>query len=132
MIEANRLKEKFEDYKNAYNRLTEGLKMETTSSIVMDGVIQRFEFTFELSWKLMKAYLEYQGFEEAKNPRSTIRLAYQNNLIDDGDGWIDMMIDRNKTLHIYDEKQAKEIYNKIKEKHHSRLKALNEYIKTNL
>lgn len=132
MIEANRLQEKFEDYKNAYDRLTEGLKMETTSSIIMDGVIQRFEFTFELSWKLMKAYLEYQGFEETKSPRSTIRLAYQNNLIDDGDSWIDMMVDRNKTSHIYDENQTKEIYNKIKEKHHSRLKALNEYFKTNL
>ncbi|MFP4015593.1 MAG: nucleotidyltransferase substrate binding protein [Halanaerobiales bacterium] len=131
-MEVIRLKEKFEDFKKAYNRLTEGLRMENTSSIIMDGTIQRFELAFELSWKLMKAYLEYQGFEEAKSPRTTIRLSYQNSIINDGDGWIDMMIDRNRTTHIYDESQAKEIYDKIKEKHYPRIKELKEYFEKNI
>ncbi len=128
MIEINRLTEKYKDYHNAYNRLMEGLKIETKSAIVIDGVIQRFEFTFELSWKLMKAYLEYQGFKDVNSPRSTIRAAFQNEIIENGDDWIDMMIDRNKTSHIYDEEQAREIYEKIKNKHHFNFKKLNEYM----
>lgn len=132
MIAMNRLKEKLKDFQNAYDRLIEGLEMEKTSSIIIDGVIQRFEFTFELSWKLMKAYLEYQGFEEAKSPRSTIRLAYQNGIIEDGDQWIDMMIDRNRTSHIYDEEQAKEIYSKIKEKHNHNFRNLKLYMEQNV
>lgn len=71
MIEKNRLYEKFTDFKKAYNRLTEGLNLEPQNSIIIDGVIQRFEFTFELSWKLLKAYLEYQGYAGANSPRST-------------------------------------------------------------
>ncbi len=128
MIQINRLQEKFKDYKNAYNRLEEGLAIEPTVDIIMDGVIQRFEFTFELSWKLLKAYLEYQGFEEAKSPRSTIRLAFQNGMINEGDSWIDMMIDRNKTSHIYDEKEIRLIYKKIKEKHVKHLNKLVKYM----
>lgn len=112
-----RLIEKLSDYKNALNRLDESIKLDIYNSIVIDGVIQRFEFTFELSWKLMKAYLEYEGIEDAKSPRATIKEAYKYELIENGDDWIAMMIDRNKTSHIYDEAKAIEIYNKIKSIH---------------
>lgn len=109
-----RLFEKFDDYKRASKRLTEATEIRVYDDIVYDGVIQRFEFTFELSWKLMKMYLEYMGISEIRSPRTAIREAFAYGLIEDGEQWIDMMIDRNKTSHLYDEDEAKKIYQKIK------------------
>ncbi|MCM3586955.1 nucleotidyltransferase substrate binding protein [Mesobacillus maritimus] len=110
----DRLYEKLNDYKRATSRLSEATKIQLDSDIVYDGVIQRFEFTFELSWKLMEMFLEYTGITEIKSPRATIREAFAYGLIEDGDQWIDMMVDRNKTSHLYDESEAKLIYEKIK------------------
>lgn len=126
MTEMTRVIERLEDYKKAFKRLQQAFDFETedVADIIIDGTIQRFEFTFELAWKLMKSYLEYTGFTEAKSPRSTIRLGYQEGLIEDGDGWIDMMVDRNKTSNIYDEEEAKKIYLKIKKEHSYKLERL--------
>lgn len=108
-----RIVERFNDFKNALQRLEEGINFEPSNEIVIDGVIQRFEFTFELAWKLLKDILEYEGIE-VKSPRSAIKESYKAGLVSDGEAWIDMMIDRNKTSHVYDEKEAKAIYKKIK------------------
>lgn len=109
-----RLYEKLNDYKRATQRLKEATEIQLKDDIVYDGVIQRFEFTFELSWKLMKMFLEFTGITEIKSPRTTIREAFAYGLIEDGEQWIDMMVDRNKTSHLYDEEEAKLIYEKVK------------------
>lgn len=109
-----RVYEKLNDFKRASNRLNDATEIPVDHDIVYDGVIQRFEFTFELSWKLMKMYLEYTGISDLRSPRETIREAYTYGLIEDGEQWIDMMVDRNKTVHLYDEEEAKLIYNKVK------------------
>ncbi|WP_100011804.1 nucleotidyltransferase substrate binding protein [Lentibacillus sediminis] len=109
-----RLYEKLGDYKRASNKLDEATKIQLDYDIIYDAVIKRFEFTYELSWKLMKRYLQYTGISELKSPRATIREAYAYGLIDDGEQWIDMMEDRNKTSHLYDEEEARLIYEKVK------------------
>lgn len=80
----------------------------------IDATIQRFEFTFELFWKLLKVILEFQG-TETQYPRDTLRAAYRGRLINDEEGWLLMLKDRNLTSHTYDEAIADEIYRKIKE-----------------
>lgn len=112
-----RIKEVYEDYKNAVKRLKEALDEDISiSSLVIDGTIQRFEFTFELAWKLAKSVLDYNGII-ASTPRSAVKEAFKAGMIKDGQGWIEMLENRNKTSHIYDEKQALEIYNQIKDKY---------------
>lgn len=112
-----RVNEIYQDYEKAVQRLKEALDKDSSEdSVYVDGTIQRFEFTFELAWKLAKAILGYQGIE-APAPRTAIKEAFRTKLIADGDGWIDMLGDRNKTAHLYDESEAVKIYNKIKEKH---------------
>ena len=91
-------------------------------SIVVDGTIKRFEFTFELAWKLAQLILEYNNVQ-TRGPRLVIKEAFKLGLIKEGESWIDMLEDRNKTSHIYDEKQALKIYKKIKESHFNLLKA---------
>jgi len=108
-----RIVEKFEDLKSALKRLEEGISIEPDKDIIMDGAIQRFEFVFELSWKLMREYLKYTGLE-INNPRGVIKYAYQNGVIEDGDKWLKMLSDRNMTLHLYNQKMAWEIYQNIK------------------
>ncbi|UJL47227.1 nucleotidyltransferase substrate binding protein [Virgibacillus sp. NKC19-16] len=112
-----RLYEKLEDYNRASSRLNEATKLKIEDDIIFDGVIQRFEFTFELSWKLMKMFLEATGISDIKSPRGAIREAYAFGLIEDGNEWINMMIDRNKTSHLYDEEEARLIYEKIKNRY---------------
>lgn len=81
--------------------------------MVKEGLIQRFEYTHELAWKVMKDYAEYQGVTNISGSRDAIREALQMNLIDSGETWLDMMLSRNKTSHTYNEETANEIYFKI-------------------
>lgn len=112
----NRLNQRKQDYTNALKRLKEALK-ENESEIVIDGVLHRYEFTFELAWKCMKDYMEYLGLEsKTGSPREIIQLAYKQNIIDNGEIWIQMMISRNGLSHLYDEGTSREIYKDIKEK----------------
>ncbi len=106
-----------ENFKNATERLKEALNEEVTD-IVIDGVLHRFEFTFELAWKTMKDYLEYQGIiGKIGSPREIIKEAFSVGLIENGETWIDMMLSRNTLLHLYDEETSREIYDKIKEEY---------------
>ena len=60
------IEERYGNYKNALERLKEAM-LEEPTAIIIDGTIQRYEFTFELAWKIMKDYLEYNGFVESKS-----------------------------------------------------------------
>lgn len=102
------------DFYNALQRLKEALNEEATD-IVIDGVLHRFEFTFELSWKTIKDYLEYMEVtEKTGSPRETIQSGYKQGIISDGEAWIQMMLSRNLLSHMYDKNTSRDIYNKIK------------------
>ena len=93
-----RIKELFDSFADALRRLEEALKEDITkSSIIIDGTIQRFEFTFELAWKLLRLMLLNEGIK-SNTPRAVLKEAYLAKLIGDGEGWIDMLEDRNKTF----------------------------------
>ena len=110
----NRFSQKKEDFLNALDRSQEALQQEPTE-LVIDGTLHRFEFTFELAWKLIKSYLEYMGVAETTgSPRETIQNGFKQGIIENGEEWINMMLSRNSLSHIYDEKTSREIYNKIK------------------
>lgn len=113
----NKLNNKLDDFKKALAKLNDSLKKDPKKDdLYLDGTIQRFEFVFELSWKLMKNYLEYIGIE-VNSPRMTFREAFKSNIIEDASKWIKMMEDRNRTSYTYNEDTAWEIYRNIKEKY---------------
>jgi nucleotidyltransferase substrate binding protein (TIGR01987 family) len=124
-----KLDERKQDFFKALKRLEEALNKDITDDIIVDGIIQRFEFTFEQAWKVMKLYLEDQGIlDEALAPRSTIRCAFKHKLISDGDIWIEMMLDRNRTSHMYDETTALNIVKLVKEKYIIELNELKKFL----
>jgi len=102
-----------EKFEKALKKLKEGVKVAQTE-IERDGVIQRFEFTFELFWKTLKIILQYKGIE-ARSPRSAIKEGFRAGLLDDDEIFLDMLEDRNLTSHIYEESTAEEIFKRIKQ-----------------
>ncbi|MCE9674680.1 MULTISPECIES: nucleotidyltransferase substrate binding protein [Paraclostridium] len=124
-----KLDERKQDFFKALKRLEEALEKDLNDDIIIDGIIQRFEFTFEQAWKVMKLYLEDQGIlDEALAPRSTIRCAFKHKLITDGDIWIEMMLDRNRTSHMYDETTARNIVKLVEAKYIAEFNKLKEFL----
>lgn len=100
-----RWKQRFENFKKSFSLLTRYKGFDENSELERAGIIQIYEMTFELSWKLLKDYLESQGFV-VNSPREALKQAYQSNIIDNGDIWIEALSSRNKLTYTYDEETA--------------------------
>ena len=101
-------------FQTALSRLDEVLRQEK-NEFMRDAAIKRFEFTFDLSWKLIKACLDELSGLTCASPKACIREAYKQSLIEYDDRWLEMTDDRNKTVHLYREKMAEEIYGKLED-----------------
>jgi len=122
------IKEKLNDFTSALQRLDEALaENPKKGSPIVDGCIQRFEFTFELAWKVARLILMFNGID-ARNPRAVIKEAFQQQMIQNGEAWIDMLEDRNKTSHLYDQNESWTIYQKIREMHVKCLKQFEQFV----
>lgn len=117
-------KQRFQNFESTLKHIKEALDIKDPDIIQRAGMIQFFEMSFELSWNMLKDYLEEQGFTEVKSPRESIKKAFETGLISDGHGWLKMMEDRNLTSHAYDEETAKEIEKVIRNNHYKLLKEL--------
>ncbi|MEN1762015.1 nucleotidyltransferase substrate binding protein [Anoxynatronum sibiricum] len=107
-----RWKQRFTNFEKSYKLLKQYSNQPIETELERAGIIQFFEISFELAWKLMKDYLEAQEMS-VKSPREAIKQAYQMGLIDDGHVWIDALSDSNLTVHTYDEEMAKKMINDI-------------------
>lgn len=105
----------------AYQKLSSGV-VSAKEELEKDGVIQRFEFTFELLWKALKILLEEKGIK-ALTPKDVLKEAFRLEWIENEGTFLDMLEARNATSHIYDEKTAQEIFESIKEDYLSAIKA---------
>jgi nucleotidyltransferase substrate binding protein (TIGR01987 family) len=110
---------KYMNLKRAYDRLLEVSNLyDGKDDIVRDSLIQRFEFTYELTHKTLKEFMKYLGVTlENSFPRTIFKKAYVNNIISDELVWISLLEDRNSTSHIYNEKLADEIADRIVNKY---------------
>ena len=105
MTSEPRWKPRFNSFSCAYALLRNALDsgVGPLNELEREGVIQRFEYTFDLAWNTLKDRLEYEGVTlPAVTPRNVIRQAYQARLIEDGDAWLDMLTDRDLSSHNYD------------------------------
>lgn len=111
-----RWKQRFSSYQKALAQLTEFIDKGNLNKLEKQGLIKAFEYTYELAWNVLKEYLEYQGIQDMTGSRDAVRAAFKTGLIEDGDGWMQMIKDRNKTSHTYNEEIAKEIATNITER----------------
>lgn len=104
-MEDIRWQQRFQNFKRAFALLSEAMDKDINqlNQLEKEGVIQRFEFTFELAWKVLKDKMEHDGLTiDQISPRAVVRLAYQAKYIDDAEVWLRMIGDRNLMSHTYD------------------------------
>lgn len=100
------------------------MKRRQLSRLEKQGVIQAFEYSYELAWNTLKDFLLWQGIDGIIGSRDAIREAFSKGLIEEGQGWMNMLADRNRTSHTYNEETAEAILSNISQQHHTLLKAL--------
>lgn len=101
-----RWKQRFQNFEKAFLLLDEVAQRDINSfsQLEKEGIIQRFEMLIELSWKVLKDYLENQGYDDVKNGKKAIRQAFQDEIITNAEVWMNALQLRNLTSHLYDEK----------------------------
>jgi len=117
MNEDIRWKQRFQNYKKALITLKNAVELAAERELTdleKQGTIQGFEFTFELAWNVMKDYLEEQGITGIIGSKNAIRHAFNKDIIEDGEIWMDMVKDRNLASHVYDEETAEGLFTAIK------------------
>lgn len=123
-----RWEQRFENFEKAFlllNNTFSEKKLSDFSMLEKEGIIQRFEYTYELAWKTLKDYLVFNGIElEQITPRVVIKAGFSSKIILDGQGWIDMLEHRNDMSHTYNEKKAQTVVETIKTKYIFLLEAL--------
>ena len=113
-----RWKQRLNNYNKALSQLTKFIQKGNLNELEEQGLIQAFEYTYELAWNVMKDYYEFQGTEKIQGSRDAIRLAFKRGLISDGEGWMKMLESRTRTSHTYDEKVANSIADAILKKYY--------------
>lgn len=113
MNKSIRWKQRFSNLENAFQFLKEGVKKEHLDPYQEAGIIQCFEFTFELSWKTLKDFLESMG-TNVDFARDALKEAFAAQIIKDGHLWIEMLEKRNILSHTYNRQQATDAVKLIK------------------
>jgi nucleotidyltransferase substrate binding protein (TIGR01987 family) len=108
-----RWKQRFENFEKALNQLQKFIDKGKLNEFEIQGLIQCFEYTYELSWSVMKDFLLYQGITTITGSRDAIREAFNKGLIVDGENWMNMIEDRILSVHTYNEETAEKIEHKI-------------------
>jgi len=104
-----RWQQRFSNFRRALTQLEKAVELvaeRQLSELEMQGLIQCFEYTYELAWKVLKDYFQYQGNQELIGARDTITEAFRVRLISKGEAWMRMSKDRNQTSHTYNETTA--------------------------
>lgn len=117
--------QRLQNLNKAFARLKTACAQEHYNDLELAGLIQTYEFTFELAWKTLKDLLTYQGYT-VNSPRETIKLAFMEGLIADGEEWLRAMETRNLFAHTYEEQLSEEATQLIRSRFFSMLSAVTE------
>lgn len=99
-----RWRQRFSNYQKALAQLANAVELSQRrplSELEQQGLVQAFEYTYEMAWNTMRDYLIHQGISDLVGSRDTIRESFSQGLIIDGEGWMDMLVDRNRSSHTY-------------------------------
>jgi nucleotidyltransferase substrate binding protein (TIGR01987 family) len=124
-----RWQQRFSNYRKALEKLIEAVDLlkddishheiederQIVDEMLKEGLIQRFEYTYELAWNVMKDYAEYQGNNTITGSRDATREAFKMGLIDSSEDWMAMLASRKLTTHTYNEATANQIYKEVME-----------------
>jgi nucleotidyltransferase substrate binding protein (TIGR01987 family) len=123
-----RWRQRLDNLERAWAQLQAACAKTSYSDLELAGLVQMFEFTFELAWKTLKDLLFYEGYE-VNSPREAIRQGFASGLIQDGERWMVMLESRNRLSHTYDKRTADEAERLIKQSYAPLLGALIERLR---
>lgn len=113
-----RWQQRFQNFDRAFVLLRSALEerpLDQYSALEQEGIIQRFEYAYELAWKTMRDYLEANGVEiNPVTAREVIKQAFAAKVVANGQVWIDMMLHRNQLSHTYDFAKFRQVLDAIK------------------
>ena len=128
-----RWRQRFQNFEKAFSLLEQAVNLSkdrTLNELEEQGLIQRFEFTHELAWNVLKDYFEYQGNTAITGSRDATREAFNKGLIKDGEGWMEMIKSSNQSSHTYNQEVADEITEKIIQQYYALFAEFKNKIKT--
>ena len=120
MRATHRWHQRFTNFTKAFNKLrdiAQAAEQRTLSPFEQQGLIKAFEFTYETAWLTLKDYLVFQGYTQIAGPRDTIRAAFRIGVLEDGEGWMEMIQSRNQTVHTYHEEMAHQVMARVLQKY---------------
>ena len=120
-----RWQQRFANYQKALQQLTKFIQKEKLNELEEQGLIQAFEYTHELAWKSLADFLKHKGNKEIYGSKDATREAFNLQLIENGEIWMDMIQNRNLTSHTYNEDTTQEIVQAIKNKYYQEFNNLN-------
>ena len=109
--------QRFANFNSAFLQLKRFLEKGELNEFEEQGLIQSFEYTFELAWNVIKDFYEDQGEQSIQGSKDAFRLAFRRGLIDRGEEWMEMVENRKLTVHTYNEKTANDIAKLIRQKY---------------
>ena len=106
-----RWKQRFQNFEKSlevFQRRYDDYEKDPNDEAYQMSLVKSFELTFDLSWNTLKDYLEYMG-ANPKNARTTLKRAFQEELVRDGEKWLNALEKRNDATHVYDEEVMMEV-----------------------
>src|SRR2546426_11745470 len=122
-----RWQQRFLNFERAFLKLQEAVEKDNLNELERNGLVQRFEFTLDLSWKVMKDFLEEKGFSFKPSPKDTFRHAQQSNFIDYAQPLIDGLDIRNELSHDYSGEKFENSEEQLREETYPALEKLHEF-----
>ncbi|MBW6479198.1 MAG: nucleotidyltransferase substrate binding protein [Bacteroidales bacterium] len=116
--------QRFGNLKKAFQKLEEAVVSDLLSELEKEGLIQRFEYTYELAWKTLQDLLEAKGYHDIKGPLPVLQQAFQDGIITKGDDWMRLKKSRESTSHTYNKEVAEEIVQSIIDTYYQLFKEL--------
>ncbi|HEX8378094.1 MAG TPA: nucleotidyltransferase substrate binding protein [Pedobacter sp.] len=116
--------QRFSNYKKALSQLQKFIDKGELNELEEQGLIQSFEYTYELAWNVIKDYYQHQGVSNIQGSRDAFRIAFNRELLSDGEVWMKMIESRIQTSHTYHEEIAAEIAEAIVGKYFDAFKEL--------
>lgn len=127
-----RWQQHFSNYQKALQQLGEVVALDNPNKFEEQGLVQAFEFTYELAWNTLKDFLEYQGVSEIIGSRDAFRKAFSEEIVSDGAVWMRMIESRNRTTYTYNQATARSIAEDVRSEFYPAFCELEKMLETRL
>jgi len=127
MKEDVRWLQRLENFEKAINQLKAAVVQyneKGLNELEKQGMIQAFEYTFELAWNLIRDYFLYQGIHDIQGSRDAVKMAFKFGIIENGGIWMEIIKTRNLTAHTYNQMIADSIVSQIVKSYYAELEKL--------